>query len=211
MITELFDSIKNNDSARVQEIISKHPDLINAYSNIGPGLGAEQNTPLTLAAELGQVDTVQLLLERGADIHKKTTGCCEYNALFAAIYTETPSLEVVKLLLDAGADVNSSNECLDVSALSQAAHYGHEAIAELLIHHGAEINKQFEEGYSKTALMAASEAGHPGIVKLLLKHNADPSLTDTYDETALMKALKNGHESIALLIEEALNKNATLN
>jgi ankyrin repeat protein len=211
MVRELFDSIKNNDRARVQEIITTHPNLINAYSLVGPGLGTEQNTPLTLAAELGHVDTVQLLLEHRADIHKKTTGCCEYNALFAAIYTETPSLEVVRLLLAAGADVNSANECLDVSALSQAAQYGQEAIAELLIDHGADINKQFTLGYSTTALMAASEAGHANIVKLLLKHNADPSLTDAYGETALMKALKHGHESIALLIQEALNKNETVN
>lgn len=203
MVTELFESIHQHDSARVKQLITKHPQLINAYGDAGQGSGT-QETSLIRAARLGQADTVQFLLEHGANVSQKTTGCCEFDALHITIMQECPSPEVVKLLLDAGADINGTNECLHATPLSQAAHSGHADIAKLLVERGAEVDKQDDGAEHETALMKAAKAGHIEIIRLLLKHNADQSLTDINNETALAKAMKNGHESIALLLEDAL-------
>lgn len=208
IIAELFKSIEKNDVARVKKIIAESPTLVNTYNynEARSGLGAGQITPLIYAAQLGYADIVRLLLERGADITQKTTGCCEFDALFSAIQVESPSLDVIKLLLDAGFDPNSSNECLSHSSLGEAARLGRLDVVQLLLEHGADVNNQCNGELQETPLMLAAEAGHQEVVKLLLRLNADPLLTNAHEETALMKAMKKGHESVALLIKEAIDK-----
>jgi ankyrin repeat protein len=63
---------------------------------------------------------------------------------------------------------------LHASALQVASGEGHEAIARLLIEHGADLNAS--GGRYGNALQAACRAGHENIVKLLLKSGADLGL-----------------------------------
>ena len=208
IIAQLFESIEKNDLARVKEIITESPTLVNTYNyhEARPGLGKQHITPLICAAQLGHADIVRFLLERGADIHKKTTGCCEYDALLAAVESESPSLDTIKFLLEAGLSPDSTNECLNSSSLGEAARRGNLAVVQFLLERGADVNKQDANGIGQTPLMLAAEANHADVVKLLLRSNADPLIEDTWDETALAKAMKKGHESVALLIKEAMDK-----
>ena len=59
-------------------------------------------TPLMVACELGQVDIVKLLLERGAEVDKQ--GSDFWTALIVAVVSE--NAEVVKVLVEHGADVD---------------------------------------------------------------------------------------------------------
>jgi Ankyrin repeats (3 copies) len=81
------------------------------------------------------------------------------------------------------------------TALMYAAHGGHEAIADILIRHGADVNAGNKFGC--TGLMYAGKNGHGPIADMLIGHGADVNAKDSYDNTALMFAARGGHGSIA--------------
>ena len=65
------------------------------------------STPLFIAAQAGRADTVQLLLEAGADVNRTDNYA---TPLIAAVLSG--SEETIKLLLEAGADVDAQVESL---------------------------------------------------------------------------------------------------
>ena len=134
------------------------------------------------------VETVKLLLDRGADIH-----ACEDYALRRA--SDKGHTETVKLLLDRGADIHA---CEDY-ALRWASDNGHIETVKLLLDNGADVH-----AYDDEALCWASENGHTETVKLLLEHGAD---VHVHDDCALRWASENGHtETVKLLLEHGTDK-----
>ena len=116
------------------------------YGNVGRmklllALGADVNkfecqtprclTPLIAAAETGQYEAAQLLLERGADVNKRMKR--GQTALMFASYHG--HIDVGRLLLASGADVNADFE--GDTALSWAKQKDHAEIVNLLITSGA--------------------------------------------------------------------------
>jgi ankyrin repeat protein len=72
----------------------------------------ERRTPLALAVELEQADTVKLLLERGANPNAEYMGS-QYGAGSCSVLHEAIArgeAEIVKLLLDAGADPEAKDD-----------------------------------------------------------------------------------------------------
>ena len=69
------------------------------------------------------------------------------------------------------------------SALMCAAVGGHEAVAQLLLQHGADVAAARNDG--RTALMCAAEGGHEAVAQLLLQHRADVAAADNDGWTAL--------------------------
>jgi ankyrin repeat protein len=95
-------------------------------------LGGGGGAALQAAAGRGDEQTVQLLLDAGADA--KSEPCGLYGS---ALQAETfhGHEEIVRLLLDAGADVNSMGGL--GSALGEAVKNGYSNISQLLRLHGA--------------------------------------------------------------------------
>lgn len=58
---EYFDAVRNGNAAVVRDFISQDSALINCVDENG-------NTPLTLAAYYGNLEVVQSLVEKGADV-----------------------------------------------------------------------------------------------------------------------------------------------
>lgn len=81
----------------------------------------EANTKMSEAAYHGDMDTVKLMLDKGADDYN--------NALTQAAYSG--HIEIVKLMLDKGADDYNN-------ALTQAANNGHIEIVKLMLDKGAD-------------------------------------------------------------------------
>lgn len=78
-------------------------------------------------------------------------------------------LPVAQLLLDAGASVDAAAED-GFTALMEACTYGHSALVELLLQHGACIAHAARDS---TALILAALYGHLQVVELLLMKGAD--------------------------------------
>ena len=109
--------------------------------------------------------------------------------------------EAVPASLDSGGRVNATYERGGVSGLTllmSAAGNGHERVVELLIRHGAEIDKQNYRG--RTALMSAASYGHERVVELLLQRGAEINKQDSDGFSALMVAAGSGHERVVELL-----------
>ena len=65
-----------------------------------------------------------------------------------------------------------------------AAENGHEAVVELLVEKGADVNSK-EDRDGRTPLWWAAENGHEEVVKLLLEKGADVDSKDEYSRTPL--------------------------
>lgn len=88
-------------------------------------------------------------------------------------------------LLKKGVDVNFVSR--GITPLMVASYMGKTDVVELLIEHGAEVNKCFID--NSTALMMASRRGHYEIVKLLLAHGPQSIMQKSDGLTALILAV----------------------
>jgi len=128
-------------------------------------------TPFLLAAMDGNVAVMRALAAAGAD---PTVGTDELTTplMVAAGLGQVPaetrvsepdSIAAVTYVLELGADINAIN-AVGRTALHGAAHIRSDAIVQLLVDHGAELNAADERGI--TPLMIAEGGGHillPGL------------------------------------------------
>ncbi len=158
-----------------------------------------------LAAYFGIRPTVQLLLEKGADVNKATI---KYGLTLLYIASEKGHVEVAQLLLNKGADVNTT-DVEGRTPLYQASENGHVEVVQLLLKRGADVNKARIK-YGLTPLCQASKNGHVEVVRLLLEKGADVNTTDVDGWTPLYQASENGHvEVVRLLLEKGADVNTT--
>ncbi len=111
-------------------------------------------TPFLRAALSGDVETMRLLLSKGADPNIATEegttalmAAAGVNWVWAQTYTESDAnlLEAVKLCLELGADVNHANS-MGLTAIHGAANRGSDHIIEFLASKGAKLDVKDKEG-----------------------------------------------------------------
>jgi ankyrin repeat protein len=90
-------------------------------------------------------------------------------------------------LLATGADVNQPAGVNDWPPLMHAVHKKQLRTAEVLLKHGADVNRGGRGGM--TPLMMAAGYGDTAMVELLLRHHADPQRVSQDGSTALDYAL----------------------
>lgn len=163
-------------------------------------------TPLMAAAHLGRMDTVECLLEAGADVNAiKTSG---WTAITAA--SNAGHEAVVRRLL---AEIEKKGEKKIGPALRCAAANGNEAIADLLIAAGADVDGADvvpRNEYDKTPLIEAVQGSHEKIVRRLIEAGADVNETYKCGEKlfpVIFTAADVGNETI---IEDFLDAGATV-
>ncbi|KAH0556010.1 hypothetical protein GP486_006045, partial [Trichoglossum hirsutum] len=152
-------------------------------------------TPLYLVSKVGLVESVKLLLEKGAEANAEDNSGT--TALHMAAFNGHE--EIVKLLIEKGADVNAKNSS-GWTPLHRAAFNGDEDIVKLLFEKGADVNAKDGNGW--TPLYRAVFNGHEGMVKLLLAEGAEVNARDSRGETALHVVAFNGYEQIVKLLLE---------
>ncbi|TET69604.1 MAG: hypothetical protein E3J44_07725 [Candidatus Aminicenantes bacterium] len=185
---------------------------------------------LIKAADKGDSEVVEALLDSGADINARDEQ--NQTALHqAASRGHTP---IVKLLLERGADVNAKNLFAQTALVAPvyrgsldavrallgagadvdtrsgfagqtpllAVSTGRTKVVETLLEEGADVNAK-GEAYHETALMLAAIAGNTATVKALLEKGADVKAASTDGRTAMMMAEALGHSEVMKLLQEA--------
>lgn len=119
-------------------------------------------TPLHLACFFGHLQTVEMLLEIGADVKVRSANAMHNTPLHAAAASRNQ--DICALLLSSGADVNATQQA-QYTALHSAAANGDLEIVRLLLAHEASATARSEKG--ETALDMAKQRGHTAVVDLL--------------------------------------------
>ena len=157
---------------------------------------------IIVAAVSGHADTVNVLLEAGADPDLPD------EAGRTALYWGAAQgfSATVEVLLAHDGDPNLKNSA-GKTALMAAAQSGYRNVVELLLDYHADVNaiedderSDAEDSTRMSALSYAARGGHTGIVRMLVAHGADLFLKNSNGETAIDIARKNGFGEIIKLL-----------
>ena len=192
---ELFRKpIREHNLATLRALIKEHGTSVT---------DSWRQTPLMLAAAFGSLETMQILIDAGADVNAANAAgvtALHLSAgdlqrvvllvgkganvharsqigrtpLLIAAYTNGAS-EVVKFLLSKGADFKVA-DASGVTPLMAAAAVNDTAAAKLLVDRGADVNAEAKVPHASTPLMAAAHNGNLEVTRLLLARKAAVNL-----------------------------------
>ena len=128
-----------------------------SYINVKDDIGF---TPLHWASINGRTEVVNLLIEKGADIHVKDNG--GFTPLHDA--SRHGNTEAVNLLIEKGADIHGKGYD-GTTPLHYASGEGYTEVVNLLIEKGADIHVENNDGF--TPLIYARSHGYTEVVNLL--------------------------------------------
>ena len=106
----------------------------------------------------------------------------------------------LKKLLDVGADPNQLDPEFQNPAIAWASHCNNFAAAEMLIAHGADVNRPSPGGH--LAIHSATFFGHDRVLELLLSHGSDVKMKNDLREGVsqiVTKPIENVREAVAYL------------
>ncbi len=169
----------HGDLAKVKAMAATAPQLVFATAKWG-------ETAIGAAAHTGHRDIVEFFLAHGVDVDICVAAMLGLTDRVAAILKED-----AKRALTGGAH--------DISVLYHAALGGNQDIAELLVHHGADVNSG-EAG--SPPIHGAVRKGHTRMVEWLLGHGARVNALDFEKRTPLRRALDQQHGEIAELLQK---------
>ena len=96
-------------------------------------------TPLHFAAENGQKEVAQILIDKSADVNAKAKW--DRTPLHGA--AKTGRSEIVKLLIETGADLNPK-DFENKTPLNEAIKYKHSEVADILRKHGGKTSEELK-------------------------------------------------------------------
>lgn len=200
-------AIKARDGAQARALLEKQPELIHAADERG-------NQPLHWAVMTRQIELIDYLLERGADINAArpdgirplhlTNGDYDYRGWRDVPPTALQRHEVlIGYLLARGADY-------DISTATKIGDL--DRVRELLDQNPALVNQvPAYSYYTGLPLRNAAGAGHIEVVRLLLERGANPNEPEpgiAPHGGALHAAISGKHyEIVKLLLEQGANPN----
>ncbi|MGA0806333.1 MAG: ankyrin repeat domain-containing protein [Pseudohongiellaceae bacterium] len=175
---------------------------LSAQPLVVPTPAQAAGAPVADAARLGDMQTVQTLLQQGLDVNGHDSGGT--SALHWAVHFD--NVELVDLLLAAGADPDGKNR-YGQAAIHVAVQQRHAAMAQRLLEAGADLEQVDASG--EPPLILATRLGAADMVNLLLARGARVDARDTpQGQTALMLAVREGQAS---LVQRLLDAGADIN
>uniref|UniRef100_A0AAV2K7I4 SOCS box domain-containing protein n=1 Tax=Knipowitschia caucasica TaxID=637954 RepID=A0AAV2K7I4_KNICA len=166
-------------------------------------------TPLHVACEASNPQSVQLLLQSGAKLRARSLS--GHTALHHCVSAQAEAC--ARLLLTHGADVNAVSSSHDeVTPLHTAARFGVPELVALYLQHGARVDAL--DSSLETPLMTAVfwaydsreqsySPQHQQVCRLLLEHGADPNAREEDHKTALHKAAWSCDQKLLQMLLEA--------
>jgi uncharacterized protein len=149
LLLDIFEAAAVGDALRVEDILAADPGEAHGFSGDGW-------TPLHLAAGFGTPETVDVLLQHGAQVDAVSKNPQRNQPLHAALALGRDP-ESVRLLLAHGADPNAT-QVGGFTPLFSAATANRRDLAEMLVEAGAHPRHSSDLG--KTAADFARERGH---------------------------------------------------
>ena len=208
---ELFGAIRAGDLAVVDRLLAERPYLAGASDAAGLSAvtgAAYQRQPAILerllatkpeldrfeAAIVGDLGRLsELLDEPDAEPIDQRSGD-GFTALHLAAFFGR--LRAAQELLDRGADPSAwASGRVRVQPLHGAVSAGHEAVARLLVEHGADPDQPQDGGF--TPLHAAAQNGLTRLCDFLIAHGADPQALTADILTPADLAERAGHSALA--------------
>jgi ankyrin repeat protein len=191
---KFYSAIRENNLAQLQALLE---------SKAGASVADDRGiTPLMYAAEVGSLEAMRLLIERGADVNAR-------NAFGStALMWSVSDPARVRLLLDHGAQVNtvarSGRTALIVAAFTNPS----AEVVRLLLAKGAKVDVM--DARHVTPLNAGTFGNDTATVRVLLDAGADLETPDTFiGLTPLMNAAGNRNlEAVKLLVAKGAKVNA---
>ncbi len=180
-------SVQQNDVEQVKHYLNRSWDP-NVFDNSG-------YTALMYAADIGNEQIIRLLMENGANPNLNPLFDSEPPALHASVLKNMPRIADLLLLYDI-TNVNFEDEN-HKTALYYAVKFGFLECAEVLIFHGADLNKGSAQA---TPLQTAAYEGDTATLKMLLSKGADINKV-FQNHTALSVALcRKNIEAVKILV-----------
>lgn len=153
-------------------------------------------SPLHVAADLGQVEFVELLLDAGADVNARTRMAGWTPLHFACANAQEDTL---KLLCEKGADPNA-RDAANRTPVHLAAWRGNIRHLRILIEHGADTASQDLEG--NTPLHYAAAEGKILLIRLLAQSSGALGVRNYSGRAPIDMAAASDRPSVVDLLEE---------
>lgn len=160
---DLHEAAAIGETRRVAAILDANPGSLDAFSDHG-------FTAIGLAAHFGRIETLRLLLDRGAEVNVVSKHPIGATPLIGALFGR--QAEAAMLLIDRGADATARRggkgwPRAGWTPLHYASAYGFRDVIIKLLERGADPAAKDDAG--TTPLDAARDAGHEEAVRLLRK------------------------------------------
>ncbi len=189
-----YSAIRENNLAQLKALLNQP-----ASAGVADSRGI---TALMYAAEVGSVDAMRLLIERGADVNAQ-------NAFGStALMWSVSDPAKVRLLLDHRAEVNTAAKSGRTALIVAGFTNPSAEVARLLLAKGAKVGVM--DTRHVTPLNAATFGNDTATVRLLVEAGADIDTPDTFiGLTPLMNAAGNRNvEAVKLLLGKGAKVNA---
>ena len=157
--------------------------LTQRVSNVNIEYAPQHKTLLMAAVDMGDLEIVKSLIERGAKINTQ-------NAI-QAFFGHSPM----------------GGDSVLIQAIPRLGLRGPDPdpITAYLLEKGADVNQANIGGL--TPLIVAAQFNKPNVVRLLLQKGADPNIRDSMECTALAWAVKRGYDNIVSLLSPVTTLN----
>jgi uncharacterized protein len=189
--TQLFQAVRGGDISFLKSHLTK------SALEVRDQRGA---TLLMHAAAFGNIETLKLLADAGADINARN----DFGA--TALLWGARDPEKAKLLISRGADVNARSTQGRTPLMLASLRPGGSSIVALMLTKGADVNNK--DNHGETALGLAATIGDVETMRLLLAKGADPSAANGKGETPIILATKSKQaEAVRLLIAKRVDVN----
>lgn len=212
MSDSLIEAIKAGDLDAIQALVNDDPKSVRADD--------QPVTPILLSIYMGRGDIAEVLRSSGVDLTLHEAAALGDTGRVEAILHIQPErvdeqgsdgftplslaayfghLDSAAYLLDQGADVNlQASNAQQVAPLHAATSARHEAIIDLLLAHGADVNARQQQDI--TPLMQAAHHGDVALVRKFLDHGADLTAESTDGKTALSFAQEHDAADLIALL-----------
>ena len=200
---EMMWAASGNDTAWLEELLKRPLNPMAIYKDED----MEGMTALHYAAEDGQVEPMQLLLEARAEINANTSSVMGRDFAPLHLAVRRGHLEAVRFLVENGAEKEQPDHT-GAAALELAVDWLHFDIARFLVQVGAGQDPVLTKTSQLWPLAAYS--GYVEMVRFLVEIGADKEQTDNCGQRPLHIAAKAGDLNIVrFLIERGASHNST--